>query len=103
MFKGKFGPRDVACYADSAFGHDHARKVLADLVEMNAWRVTNDAKEVCRINSLIDELRGEMSDDDCETDEALEFLNEKCCTKGVYFDFENGDLILFPESEADHA
>jgi len=47
-----------------------------------------EVKEVCA------ELQGDMSDDDYETEQALDLLNEHACDGDVYFAFDDGDLML---------
>lgn len=77
-----FTKNDIGCYADSGFGHDHVRSMLSMLV-LDAGR-----------EDLAELLLGDMSDDASEEDEALDVLNE-LCSENVYFDFHDGDLMLF--------
>lgn len=100
-----YSKRDIGCYADGALGHDHARKVLADLLEANRWRDINHPGNLAHLDELIETLRGEMSDDDSETTDALEYLNTYCCMPGISFEFVDGELFLLgaqhdPEAEA---
>lgn len=76
---------DAGCYADSTYGHNHVREALADMVEE------------CGASELAERLRRGMSDDASEEYEALDLLNTYCLD--CYFDFDNGDLMLYPETE----
>jgi hypothetical protein len=76
----KYDARNVGCYGDGAFGHQHVRERLAALVR------ECDAE-------VADALLGEMSDDAWEEDAALDLLNEHCA-EGIHWTFESGDLVL---------
>ena len=86
MVKDLFG-----CMADATHGHQHVRERLACLVE--DWPGIERAKELPAL------LRGSMSDDASEEDEALEFLND--CedwynqSAGVW-GLVDGDLFYMP-------
>lgn len=90
-----FTRHDVGCYADGAFGHQHCREVLADLL----GNVPNSTAHGFlgepggTVDALQAALRSEMSDDAWEEDRALDALNS-LCADDVYFVFENGDLLL---------
>lgn len=76
------------CYGDGTFGHQHVRERLA--------------AEVSRFDSdLAELLRGPMSDDGSEEDEALEILNSHTA-RNMFWHFENGDLLLSRMGDYDH-
>lgn len=76
-----FTSEDAGVWADGTLGHSHIREVLADLM-----------KEMGH-SSLAKELRGPMSDDASEEDEALDVLNDNT-EEGVFWEFYEGDLVL---------
>lgn len=83
-------PLEEGCYAESAVGMQHVRKVLVILIEA---LVPKPRKEVL---DVIAQLRKEMSDDDWETDEALDILTN-AMPYGWYWSIEEGDLFLIEE------
>ena len=85
----KLGP---GLYADAAFGWDHIREIMADMVE--EWLGDKE---------LAEELRGEPPDDAGDEYEALDKLNE--VTENGYWEFsEYGDgLVLIAEEEVENA
>jgi hypothetical protein len=84
-----FTKRDVGCYADGAYGHDHIRERLADLVE-------SVGRRSLALDKLIEDLRNPMSDDASEEEDALDYL-QTFTAEGVYWAFEGGDLILWED------
>ena len=82
-----------ACWGDGAYGHDHIRIVLGSLLP-TTYAMCSELRE------LIDDLNGPMSDSAVEEDEALDLLNH-ACDDGVYWAFDDGDLILFQEGAED--
>jgi hypothetical protein len=84
-----FGLEDIGCFADGAFGHQHCRNTLANLVDYIDQRrlVSREFETLSR------SLRGEMPEDAWDEYEALDLLNEHCDPR-VAFAFEWGDLIL---------
>lgn len=94
---------DTGCYADGAAGHGHVRSVMASLLE-NLYRHHPRGGDGLHwssdIKPLVAELRGEMSDDASEEDDAIEWLN-KACLDGTRFVMSNGDLLLVDEDWED--
>lgn len=84
--KKLFGKQDVGCYADSSFGHDHIRDVLADYMDQ------------LREPKLATELRSEPSDDMSEEDDAIDILNENT-TKGCSWGMYEGSLCLSADQD----
>ena len=84
---------EVGCYADGAGGHQHCRNRLAQLVN----EVCSDTAELSskvRI-ALVGSLEGEMPDDACDEDEALELLNQYSNKHpDTFWQFHDGDLML---------
>lgn len=78
----------LGCYADGAFGHDHVRRVLKDLVE-----------ETGGSEDLVNSLQGAMPDDAWDEYEALDWLNEHAASEGCAWEFNCGDLI-YTDDEA---
>lgn len=75
------------CYGDGTFGHQHVRERLA--------------AEVSRFDAELAELlRGPMSDDASEEDEALDILNEHTASH-LYWAFVDGDLMLVDSTKED--
>src|SRR3972149_3998056 len=90
---------DVGCYIDNAHGMAHARGRLIELML--------EVEESERTAELVKALEGDMSDDDWESDEALDLINEYCAPD-VSFMWVDGDLLLRgiedePEYESDEA
>ena len=88
----RFTKHDTGCYADGAFGHEHVRERLRDLV----WYWAD--------NDLRESLGGPMPDDAWDEDEALEILNRVCFGDTfehdhICFHFCDGDLLLGPVDE----
>ena len=93
MMRYAFTKADVGLYADGAFGHEHLRNKLADLL------VHVNPKESPRISKIWAEtlisLTCKEPPDDCrDEDEAIELLNECACAPSVHFVMRDGDLIL---------
>ena len=89
-----FKAKDVGCFADGTYGHQHIRERLATEVETIARRTV----KVDEVKDLLASLRGEMSDDASEEDEALDFLNSYAASN-VRFEFVDGDLMLVTDDE----
>lgn len=87
-----YGPDDVGCFGDGAYGHVHIRCVLANLLDEHFGDVAA---------GLILELRGEMSDDAGEELEAIDRLNELYAPSGLRFEMIDGDLMLINEYESE--
>lgn len=85
----RFTLDDVGCWADSSHGIAHVRAVLADLVA-----------SYCKAPDLVRALNGECSDDASEEYEAIDLLNEHACADDVYFEFADGDLVLFHSADS---
>jgi hypothetical protein len=83
-----YNTKHVGCWADGALGHGHIRSVLADLCDANDHFALGDL------------LRGEMSDDAYEEEDALKMLNDR--SVGVVFCLEDGDLMCTKEEGDDH-
>ena len=73
---------EPGCYADSGFGWDHVRDVLASLCE-----------DIGR-DDLAEELRAEPSDDAGEEYDALDALDDATVGGSWEFDGERGGLFL---------
>jgi len=96
-----FTINDTGCYADGAFGHDHVRGRMADLLE-RLYRHHprgGDGAHWQSVRPIVESLRGDMPDDAWDEDEGLEWLNS-ACYDDTCFAFVDGDLVLLgPESE----
>lgn len=81
---------DLGCWADGSLGHDHIRARLAWFL------VINDCPDI----RLIESLRGEMSDDALEENDALDWLNDNISADfECYFEMADGDLMLVENVE----
>lgn len=71
------------CWADGAYGHEHVRRRLAELVR--------EFDE-----NIADELLKPMSDDASEEMDALQILNDNTIHPNYYvvWEFVDGDLML---------
>lgn len=77
----------AGCYGDSVSGHQHTRNRCADILETEG----GDAE-------LVAALRGEMSDDAWEQDEACDYLNaetEGDRALGTWWGWQDGDFGLW--------
>jgi len=83
-----WGKGDAGCYADSVFGDDHLRAVMADLVQMTG----NE--------DLAAALRSPDPDDD-SGDDVLNALDElqRSTADGLTWILHCGDLLLVPDEE----
>lgn len=79
-----FGKSEIGCHADGAFGHDHCREVLARIL-MECTGLQTETVEALLLDP---------TDDFGEEDDAIDWLNQNACSDGVWFEFENGDLLL---------
>lgn len=85
----KYGLSEVGCYIDGAYGDDHARKKLSDMVR--PWN-----KEIA------DELDSDAGEGEFSyeiVDDATDILNREAVTEAVYFEWDCGDLCLFAAGE----
>lgn len=92
---------DRGCYGDGAFGHQHTRERCAAKLQQLAriLESTDNPKYACKlraIDGLIDELRGEMSDDASEELDACELLNEHTPSE-AHWGWDQGDFGLWTE------
>lgn len=85
-----FTAKDYACFADGANGSAYTRRRLAELLA--AADLPDEHAEAVKV--VCAELRGDMSDDDYETEQALDLLNVYACDDDVYFEFDEGNLML---------
>ncbi len=76
------------CYGDGRFGHQHTRERCAELLESFGYRGT-----------LIDDLRGEMSDDASEEDDACDWLEENATHATATWGWQDGDFGLWDSDE----
>lgn len=96
-----FTSTDIGCYADGVFGHQHIRDRLADIL-VHMFRHSprgGDGPYWATASKLVDELRGEMSDDAQEEYDALDMLNEYSVSWECYFEIGDGDLRLVPSED----
>lgn len=80
---------EAGCYGDGAFGHQHTRERCADII------MSGPMFEAVRF--LVEQLRGEMSDDAWEEDFACEHLNTFCLVDGHFWGWQDGDFGLWSE------
>lgn len=73
------------CYGDGANGHQHTRAKCADLLESLG----------CRDTVLIDSLRGDMSDDASEEEDAVDWLEEHAEHATARWGWQDGDFGLW--------
>jgi hypothetical protein len=80
--------QDAGCYGDGALGHQHTREACAAKVE--EIFVASPERD-----AVIAALRGEMSDDASEEDDACDMLNEACGYRAVAWGWQDGDFGLW--------
>jgi hypothetical protein len=96
---------EIGCWADGTHGHQYTRDACAATLEYYAtenfvsrglavpeWRS-------CPIDRLVASLRGEMSDDASEEDDATDWLNEHAPFTGAFWGWRDGDFGLWTEEE----
>ena len=81
---------DAGCYADSVFGDDHLRAVLADLVKMTG----NE--------DLADALRSPAGDDSGDVFDALDEL-QRNTAGGMLWILDAGNLLLVSDEDESDA
>jgi len=91
----KFEP---GCYGDGTFGHQHTRIACATV--LNAVIMPAFANRHVAVK-LIDELRGDMSDDASEEYDACDMLNEHVPHEGYTWGWQDGDFGLWPDEEGE--
>jgi hypothetical protein len=87
---------EPGCYADGALGQEHVRTRLAELTEAlyaPHYTLPADLQDACN------KLRNTMSDDDWETDLALDALNDTT-PDGMCWMMDAGDLFYIAEGES---
>ena len=87
----------LGCHIDGAFGQDHRRAALVELVRQ-AERKIDHPGELQTAKEIISELEIEPSDDYSEEDDAISFLQDHT-EQGLVWELEAGDLILRKEDE----
>jgi hypothetical protein len=94
--------KDVGCWIDGAFGEEHRRAKLADMVRDLETREMIDTRGYSVVESLSsaptdsDRIPADFSDED----DALEILQE-FTESGLVWTFESGDLLLLNETEVE--
>ncbi len=92
-----YSKADVGCYADGTHGHAYIRQRLATLLD-RLPTASDDLTQIDRY-SVAMELRGDMSMDLSEEDDALEILQDHTAD-GIVWEFSEGGLML-TETERD--
>ena len=88
--------KDVGCYIDGAFGEEHRRAKLADMIRNLETQEMIDHRGY----SVVESLANESPDDYGDEDDALDILQE-FTESGLVWTFESGDLLLLNESEVE--
>ena len=83
---------DAGCYIDGSFGLDHQRFRLLDLVNSTPDTYGHPGHSA-ELAEACGALHGPMSDDNWETDVALEHLQHNT-EDGLLWIFDSGDLLL---------
>ncbi len=78
----------AGCHGDGSLGHQHTREACAA-------RLREFVPESPERDALIAELRGEMSDDASEEDDAVDMLNEACGYRSIAWGWQDGDFGLW--------
>ena len=86
--------KDVGCWIDGAFGLDHQRAKLADMIRDLETQEMIDTRGY----SVVESLASDAPDDDSDVDDALDILQQFTDADLVWC-FESGDLLLMLESE----
>jgi len=82
---------DCGCWIDCAYGPEHARDKLADMLKECRAYAPLDTQRT--IDEICEQLTKSMSDDDWETDAGTDLLNEYTA-EGLVWIWDAGDLIL---------
>lgn len=96
-----FTADSIGVVADGALDHQHIRDRLADLLTRMFRHHPRGGEGICwsTASALVDELRGEMSDDASEEEDAINMLNEKCVSWECFFEMVDGDLMIVATDE----
>lgn len=89
----KYSADSLGCIADGALGHRHIREVLADEMESISLDPSVQPGQRSEAAALVPLLKGNMSDDDSETTEAIEMLNTLACEPNIRLEMREGDLM----------
>ena len=85
----------LGCHGDGSLGHQHTRIRCAMLIEAVAWSLRHPGNAQCG-REIAAELRGEMSDDASEEDDACSWLEENAPQDGASWGWQDGDFGLWP-------
>ena len=100
-----FTQADVGCHVDAAFGSDHRRARLIDLVnslpptQAIPGTIIGENSQEFRVG-LLESLAGPTPDDAWDEDAAIDLLSE-VTEPGLVWIMDAGDLILTTEDEAE--
>ena len=93
-----YNKSDLGCHIDGAYGTDHARRKLIDMLEYCLCAYSPNEKPRPQIEKIQTYLEQEPSDDMSEFDEATEILQDHT-TDGLVWIWDGGDLILTTDEE----
>ena len=79
----------TGCYGDGAFGHQHCRERLAEMLESTV--------DYCP--DVVASLRSDMPDDAWDEYDALKLLNDAHPNYDTCWGFQDGDFGLWPIEE----
>ena len=98
MAEVAYTKKDKGCYIDGAFGLEHRRQKLWELLEgLLCCGYIKDRDEKKEVLDLLDELKKEPSDDFGEELDAIEILQEHT-EEGLIW-YQDGDFFLLEEKE----
>ena len=89
---------DLGCHIDGAYGTDHARRKLIDMLEYCLCAYSPNENPRPQIEQIQNYLEQEPSDDMSEFDEATEILQDHTAD-GLVWIWDSGDLILTTDDE----
>ena len=99
-----FTKSDIGCYADGAFGQDHRRSKLANLIVSVSQRCgatkdnRNDNYELIDHQAIVHQLINAPSNDFSEEHAAIEIIQDHT-ELGLTWQIVDGDLMLITETE----
>ena len=91
---------ELGCYGDGSLGHQHTRERCAEMILDVASGLDGDY--YYEGIALVSQLRGPMSDDASEEDEACGWLTDHCSQANAWWGWQDGDFGLWAieDSEA---
>ena len=87
----------VGCWGDGTLGHRHTREACAETIEYYCREnfTSRGQPEPDGTQAIIDDLKGDMSDDASEESNAEDWLNDHAPFDGCLWGWQDGDFGLW--------